>query len=321
MTSALDYLNARNAEHRTVIASHSGSFHADDLFGVAVLRLLSPSSLVIRTRDLHELAAADFRVDVGGQWDPATGDFDHHQKGFSGARPDGTGYASAGLVWAAYGQAYVKLLHPELDDDIAQAVADRIDQELMIFIDRVDTGADSVAPGLFGISAMLAQFVPSGRETKGMGADQRDDVYDEKFLLACDLVGQMLRNAVRGAVEKALSAQYVRESDRLMDGRVLLLAESGLMWEDTVCAEMPEVLFVVYPNSDERAYHVHVVPKEPQSFKARKDLPEAWAGLRDKALAEASGVPDAYFCHTGRFICGCLSKDGALKLATLATVA
>ena len=62
------------------IATHNGSFHADDVFGVAVLMLLHPGAELVRTRDEQVVAAADFAVDVGGEWDPARGRFDHHQR-------------------------------------------------------------------------------------------------------------------------------------------------------------------------------------------------------------------------------------------------
>ena len=100
----------------TTIATHSGTFHADDVFGVGVLMGVFPSHTLIRTRKQALIDGADYVVDVGGTWDAATGRFDHHQRGFEGARPvhevDGTtvpgvGYASAGLVWSAFGDAYV----------------------------------------------------------------------------------------------------------------------------------------------------------------------------------------------------------------------
>src|SRR3990167_3466507 len=103
----------------TTIATHNGSFHADDVFGVGVLMGVFPSHTLLRTRNNAPIEAADFAVDVGGLWDAETGRFDHHQRSFAGARPahvvdgaqtPGVGYASAGLVWAAYGGAYVQAL-------------------------------------------------------------------------------------------------------------------------------------------------------------------------------------------------------------------
>ena len=69
------------------IATHSGTFHADDVFGVGILMGVFPSHTLVRTRKQELIDAADFAVDVGGTWDATKGRFDHHQRGFDGARP------------------------------------------------------------------------------------------------------------------------------------------------------------------------------------------------------------------------------------------
>ncbi len=61
-----------------LIATHSGSFHADDVVGIALATVLYPQAQVIRTRDVDVLKNADLRIDVGGKANPDTGDFDHH---------------------------------------------------------------------------------------------------------------------------------------------------------------------------------------------------------------------------------------------------
>src|SRR5919107_2835519 len=86
-----------------LVATHPGTFHADDVFAIATLRLALGDVAVVRTRDEAELRAADVRVDVGGRDDPATGDYDHHQRGGAGERANGIRYASFGLVWREHG--------------------------------------------------------------------------------------------------------------------------------------------------------------------------------------------------------------------------
>jgi uncharacterized UPF0160 family protein len=63
---------------------------------------------------------------------------------------------------------------------------------------------------------------------------------------------------------------------------------------------------------------LHIVPVEPNSFRARKDLPSSWAGLRGAELAKVCGVDDAVFCHNARFIGGAQSLKGAMQMAALA---
>src|SRR3954454_3890260 len=91
-----------------IIATHSGKFHADDVWAVMALDIVFPGCELIRTRDPERIRRADFAVDVGGIWDPETGRFDHHQNGFEGARESGVAYASAGLVWKTYGARCVE---------------------------------------------------------------------------------------------------------------------------------------------------------------------------------------------------------------------
>jgi uncharacterized UPF0160 family protein len=60
---------------------------------------------------------------------------------------------------------------------------------------------------------------------------------------------------------------------------------------------------------------VDAMPPEPGSFAQRLPLPERWAGLRDADLAAASGVPDAVFVHTRRFVGAARSREGAMAMA------
>ncbi len=82
--------------------------------------------------------------------------------------------------------------------------------------------------------------------------------------------------------------------------------------------EMPKLLFVISHNIAEQRYMIHTIPVSPDSFTARADLPEAWAGLQDDKLAAVTGVHDAGFCHNGRFIASAKSYEGIYTMASLA---
>jgi uncharacterized UPF0160 family protein len=60
---------------------------------------------------------------------------------------------------------------------------------------------------------------------------------------------------------------------------------------------------------------VDAMPRAPGSYATHLPLPAAWAGLRDAALAAATGVPDAVFVHPQRFVGGARSRAGALAIA------
>lgn len=298
------------------IATHNGHFHADDVFGVAVLMALHPGAELIRTRDAQVIANADFAVDVGGEWDPARGRFDHHQRGFTGARENGVVYASAGLVWEAFGAALVERLFGLGDQALAQAVAGDLDIELVQHLDRADTGASQGAAGLFGLSAVLSQFNPAWDNAKVASRDGEAALTG--FRRAMGVTTLFLEAALDQLRAKHQGVRLVRDAEKVLGGAVLVMPRGGLPWAEVVSVEMPEVLFVVYPDSTDHQFQVHVVPVEPYSFVARKDLPRSWAGLRAADLAAVCGVDDAVFCHNGRFIAGAGSLKGALQMARLA---
>jgi len=316
-------------DKRTRIPTHSGSFHADDAFGVAVLAALHPQHEIVRSRDPAVLAGADYQVDVGGEWDAGRGRFDHHQRGFEGRRlgKDGPaeGYASAGLVWREFGEAYVRQVMQELgaplSDGAISRIAQDVDASLVRYLDLVDTGAQMVAPGVFGLSSQVALLNSSWLEEQGLDGAALAALQMERFREAMGLVQRQLHRLVLRRIGQELAAARVRAAERLLDGRVLYLREGGMPWTSVVVQEMPEVLLVVYPEMDERGgqrFVLRAVPAAAESFANRMDLPRAWAGLRDQQLADATGVPDALFCHANVFIAVAGSIEGATRLAALA---
>jgi len=323
-------LSHRDMTAHKTIATHSGTFHADDVFGVGVLMGVFPSHTLIRTRHTASIDAADFVVDVGGTWDQATGRFDHHQRGFDGARParqvgeqtvPGVGYASAGLVWAAMGTAYVAGVAANLgltfDDPTVADIVQSIDGSLVQYLDIVDTGQGDVAPGLFGLSSLVAQLNTNWMEEAGLDATAKAQLQEDRFREAVAIMRRFLDRAIVKKIAQIRSADVVRQAPRLLGGKVLHLHEGGMPWTHVVVNEMPEVMLVIYPDSDGNQYQVKTVPVEPGSFTARLDLPASWAGLRDQALAAVTGVADSVFCHTNLFIGGAKSFEGAVQLARL----
>ncbi|OGB24471.1 MAG: metal-dependent hydrolase [Burkholderiales bacterium RIFCSPLOWO2_02_FULL_57_36] len=307
-----------------IIATHSGKFHADDVWGVAVLDLVFPGCTLVRTRDPQKIREADFAVDVGGIWDPQTGRFDHHQKGFEGARQSGVIYASAGLVWKEHGARCVAKIAEshagyQISAEQAQQIASAIDGDLVQYLDMSDTGAARNAPGGYGLSAVISGFNPTWIDEQEAGdAAAADALRLQQFRRAMEFITDIVANAVKYRVGSMRAVEQVRQSERLEDGSLLFLKNGALPWASIVRNEMPKVLFVISYHSDEQRYMIRTVPATTDTFEARKDLPEAWAGLRDNELAAVTGVPDAVFCHNNLFIAAARSFEGIMKMARMA---
>jgi uncharacterized UPF0160 family protein len=286
------------------VATHDGSFHADEVFALAALSLLGEPIEIVRTRDPEVLAACDARVDVGFRADPATGDFDHHQRQGGGERPGGVRYASFGLVWREHGAA---LCGGDAD------VAARVDESLVQGVDANDTGQALAEASEGGIRAMtvsgvVGAFNPTWEEEATPAAERAR--FDEALAIATAVLRREIASA--GAAQRAtqLVAAAVEDS-KAADPRIVAL-DRNVQWKEVVVTHAPDAQFVVYPKR--QGWGLEAVPRELGSFTNRRDLPEAWAGLDGPDLARLTGVDDALFAHAKRFLVVARSREGIAAL-------
>lgn len=291
---------------KKILVTHNATFHADDIFATAALSLMLKDKIqVIRTRDEAIIATADYVYDVGGTYDPLVNRFDHHQKGGAGVRDNGVPYAAFGLVWKTYGECICG----------SQEVADRIDKNLVQAIDAHDNGVDlftlktEVAP--FLIENTFSAFRPSWKEA---------DDFDTPFFELVAFAKKILQRKIIKTRDSLEAETFVRGAYEASADKRLIVLDESYPWND-ILMEYPEPLYVVFPNAKKDTWRVGCVRKEEKSFENRRSLPAAWAGLRDADLASVTGVPDATFCHNGRFLAVAKSKEGAHILAQKALLA
>ena len=281
------------------IATHNGNFHADDVFSVAALKCIFPSFKLIRTRDLALISQADIVIDVGGEYDPDAGRFDHHQRGGAGERNNGIPYSSFGLIWKKYGL------------DICQGsqdIANAVDTSLVSTIDAIDCGhVEGVSKGI-SLSQTISMFNPTWQEDSHF-----DTCFDEAVDFASRVLARFIASANGGISAKEIVAKAI---DNAEDPRVIVL-DKYIPWKTTVHALSEEALFMIYP-SESGQWRIQAVPIELGSFEDRKSLPEQWAGLSGKELQSVTGIDDAMFCHNGLFIAGAASFESTLKMASIA---
>lgn len=289
-----------------VAATHSGSFHADDILAAATLRLVQPAVTILRSRDKDQLNAADILFDVGRVFDPATCRFDHHQLEYKEARENGIPYSSFGLVWRELGAMLCG----------SAAAANRVDISLVQGVDAMDCGvtlSKEILPvKLMSISAVLGSFNPGWQDLA------TPEAMNAAFEQACGVAKVILENVIREAsgFEKA---KAVVEQGTLLEGGRLLLLEHGVPWKETVLesSKYDRLLYVIYPDAQAK-WHVCCVPDKAGSFSNRKSLPLAWAGLDGEELDKVTGIQGCVFCHRARFVGGHTTKDGAIEMVKLA---
>jgi len=301
------------SEH--TIVTHSSRFHADDVFAVATLKIWCERNNVtlriIRSRDEEDIVAGDIVVDVGGEYDPDTQRFDHHQKGGAGKRENGIPYAAFGLVWKHYG--------PELVG--SQEGADIIDMKVAVPLDAMDNGVDicdtrfeDVYP--YSFSAIVSAFTPTWQEDDVPGAFD----YDEMFNQVTDMARTILEREIVKARALVEGMPKVEEIYKQTEDKRIIVMENNYPY-GRVLDTYVEPLFVVRSNVQDDTWSVRALRKDAMTYGNRKDLPEEWAGLRDEELVRVTGVEDAVFCHRARFMAVAKSKEGALKLAQMAVEA
>lgn len=173
--------------------------------------------------------------------------------------------------------------------------------------------------------------IPDAVDPAKMSTEQKQAEEDERFLKASQFVGQQFLSELMDKYHSWLPARGVVQqafSDRIkydQGGRIMVVPHrpEGLPWSDHLYALEREnkvegqVLYVLFAENGESdsKWRIRAVSAEAGSFENRKDLPNAWKGLRDEELSKVSGVNGGVFIHAGGFIGGNKTFDGALDMA------
>ncbi|MCX6751783.1 MAG: MYG1 family protein [Candidatus Nomurabacteria bacterium] len=297
------------------LVTHNGSFHADDVFAAATLSLMlekkGESFEIIRTRNHEIIKEGDYVFDVGGTYDADANRFDHHQIGGAGKRPvlpslggeNGIEYASFGLVWKKFGK--------ELTG--SDKIVELIDKHIAIPIDASDNGFDLVESKYnalpYSIQHFFESMSPTWRET---------NITDDEIFLKCIEIAKIVlsREIIQARDSILAEEKVISIYQKATDKRIIVLDEN-YPYQD-ILDNLKELLFIIYPRTNDNLWGVKAARKNKTTFKNRKDFPKSWAGLRDEELQKVTGVSDAVFCHKALFLAVAKSKEGAIKLAELA---
>lgn len=255
--------------------THGGTFHADDVFAAALLKLCRPEITIQR----------GFTVppDFGGLvFDIGGGAFDHHQKN-SPVRPNGVPYAAFGLLWRALGAGLV-----------GGTDARRFDEGFVQPLDLDDnTGCGNQ------LATVIAAYNP-----RWDGTDSPDDCFAEAVALAQDMLAHKLET-IR-SVQRA--ADEVNGALAGMKRRIVRLPRFA-PWKQQLIPS--KARFVVYP-SPRGGWAAQAVPASFGSPALKTPFPEHWAGAEEADLPGLSGIGTLRFCHTGRFLITAGTEEDAV---------
>ncbi len=295
------------------LVTHSGGFHADELLSSVVLTHLFPQAQITRTRDRQWITPAADKIiyDVGGAYVSEAQIFDHHQRP-GPLREDEQPYSSFGLIWAHYGRNYLAAMDvPESD---IEALHSQFDTKFVLPIDLLDNGA--MEPSVAGPLSILTLPSLLG-SLKPVFDDTSPTADDDAFLSALPIARSFVEAKIRNFAAKARAQSIVLDSIAQAGTSPILELPMGMPYRSALDdAEAEHMLFVINPRGED--WTLNGIKLSNDTFEQRADLPEAWAGLTDGALEEASGVKGAKFCHNARFIAVAESREAILEMAQIA---
>lgn len=261
--------------------THSGKFHADDVFSSALLLYLNPQITITRGKRVPE-GYDGIVFDIG------RGRYDHHQRD-SRVRENGVPYAAFGLLWEELGSGI-----------LGETLAQRFDEEFVQPLDKNDNTGEKNE-----LASLIGNFNPVWDETEaadGVTEEKRDRGLSVGFLRAVQVAGMVLENkfaryrADARADEKINQVLAMQETQG-GDARILVLPEfvpcqKRLKETDTA--------FVIFPSN--RGGYCIQPQKKPDSMNYKCSFPKQWLGLENEELQAATGLASAGFCHKGGFL-------------------
>ncbi|KAF7306949.1 hypothetical protein MIND_00487700 [Mycena indigotica] len=335
MANTMEPQSKRAKLDQKKIGTHSGTFHCDEALAVFLLRNTDKykNSEVTRTRDPAVLATCDIVVDVGAVYDESRNLFDHHQRGFTEVFGHGfeTKLSSAGLIYKHFGKEIVaNKTQLSIDDNKVNTLWLKIYEQFIEAIDAIDNGISQYPSDLkpryksnTHLGSRVASLNPAWNQPIS------SEILDAQFEKASLLTGEEFLSKLNFYANAWLPARDLLTSaiatskNTDPSGKIIVL-DQFLPWKEHLFdlegeQQVPpgQAIYIVYPD-DSGSWRVQAVPLSSDSFESRKALPEAWRGLRDDTLSEASGIEGGIFVHASGFIGGNKTKEGALKLAQTA---
>lgn len=261
--------------------THSGKFHADDVFSSALLLYLNPQITITRGNRVPE------EYD-GIVFDIGRGRYDHHQRD-SRVRENGVPYAAFGLLWEELGSGI-----------LGETLAQRFDEEFVQPLDNNDNTGEKNE-----LASLIGNFNPVWDETEaadGVTEEERDRGLSVGFLRAVQVAGMVLENkfaryrADARADEKINQVLAMQETQG-GDARILVLPEFVPCQKQL---KETDIAFVIFPSN--RGGYCIQPQKKPDSMNYKCSFPKQWLGLENEELQEATGLASAGFCHKGGFL-------------------
>lgn len=301
------------------LVTHSGRFHADDVFATSALSILfekqNKEFELIRSRKSEDIESGDIVYDNGREYNPDKKIFDHHQEGGAGERDNKVPYAAFGLIWKHYGQEIVlEFFEGKLEKEKIDKIHKLVDEVLVQPIDAGDTGCEDYSSDKEGLRSYVPDsFVLSFNPTNKEGYENSYDL----FMQSVNIAKQILERELLSAEAKIAGIEKVKNIYESSEDKRIIVLDEGGSWKE-VLVKKEEPMYVIFPTVDADGWMIQAVTKELSGYDVRKSFPENWCGKAGEELEKETGVEGSKFCHLKGFLCVTETKDQALEIAKIA---
>lgn len=286
------------------IATHDGTFHADDCMACAILKFVHHNVDIVRTRNPKIYESCDIKVDIGGEYDHDKKIYDHHFKDCP-TRPNGFKFAAAGLVWLHYYEKVCEVFSITQKEQ-QLAIYERVDKEVIQPIDMIDNGEAKDYNRMLSFSNFIASLNINWDE---------DASVEKAFEQAMEICSLLLKRKLINIRSQLSAVDGVLEAVKNSPERILVL-DKFLPWQRILFEKEYHHDFdmIIFPGPNDD-WRIQAIPTKPGGMEQDLPLPESWAGLKGDALDKETGIYGCIFVHPARFIGGAKTKDAAIKMA------
>lgn len=208
--------------------THSGKFHADDVFATAFLKILNPEVEINRGYKVPE----KFN---GIVYDIGEGEFDHHQSNCL-VRENNIPYAAFGLLWNKFGYLVV-----------SKKQVKRIDEKFIQTLDLCDNTSNN-NPLSFAISCFNSFSLDSNN----------NNIFEKVVSIAKEILEAIINDANYLDNKEQKVIEFYEKSDKFV-----VIMDYYIPWKGILSET--EAKFVIFP-SDRGGYIAQIIERDENTI-------------------------------------------------------
>lgn len=302
------------------IITHSGKFHADEVFAIMVLRKIFRNIKIIRTRDKHIIENPkedDILVDIGKKYDRTKNFYDHHQSDFNEywKKTSTIKLASAGLIWKTFGIRFLSKVVNPLQTYFQGKLCDKIYYGFVQEIDAVDNGIKYSENPTYRVNVTISSIISAYNNYNDVDDDEKQM---SQFIKAMNIMEELFRITINKYIcsENRYNSdkEWIFKNFRDMNDGIVVLNKETPVWHRCIreyerINKTKDIKFIVYQKKS-KDYRLHVVNED-------------WSNPRIKILSMKELIDNGLkedqidFVHNDQFIAGFKSLEDVLSAAVL----